>query len=178
MFGSLRLARFSGEIPSRFCDFSRRYGQEHFRPAFAPRSPWRSVAGHRHRFQFCIERFQSTRRLFLQLFPNCAEAFARIYVISICYTEFILNIYVIFSQLVSRSRARSAARPCTTSCGFAAFEAIPFPGADSIFPSRCGAISGRLRQPLAPRSRRPKRLGSKDRRSTRRSTLGAGAGTA
>jgi hypothetical protein len=51
--------------------------------------------------------------------------------------------YVIFSQLVSRSRARSAARPWTTSCGFAAFEAIPIPGADSIFSSPCGAISGR-----------------------------------
>jgi hypothetical protein len=37
-----------------------------------------------------------------------------------------------------------------------------------MFSSRCGAISGRLRvcrQPLAPRSRRPKRLGSKNRRS-------------
>jgi hypothetical protein len=30
MFVSLPLARFSGEIPSRFCDFSRRYGQENF----------------------------------------------------------------------------------------------------------------------------------------------------
>src|SRR5277367_1157342 len=69
------------------------------------------------------------------------------------------------SWVVSRSRARSAARPCTTSCGFETSEPIPFPGADSIFSSRCGAISGRLRLPsgpLAPRSGRPKRLGSKD----------------
>jgi hypothetical protein len=50
-----------------------------------------------------------------------------------------------FLRLVSRSRARSAARPCTTSCGFEASETIPIPGTDSIFSSRCGAISGRLR---------------------------------
>ena len=58
--------------------------------------------------------------------------------------------------------------PCTTSCGLEAFEALSFPGADSMFSNRCGAISGRLRlRPgsLALRSRRPKRLGSKDRRS-------------
>jgi hypothetical protein len=69
------------------------------------------------------------------------------------------------------SRARSAARPCTRSCGFDASETIPFPGADSMFSSHCGAISGRLRvcrQPLSPRSRRPKRLGS-------RSTIGSGS---
>jgi hypothetical protein len=41
--------------------------------------------------------------------------------------------------------SRTAARPCTTSCGFEDSEAIPFPGADSIFSSRCGAISGRFR---------------------------------
>jgi hypothetical protein len=58
------------------------------------------------------------------------------------------------------SRNWSAAHRCTTSCRFEASEAIPFPGADSIFSSRCGAISGRLRQPLAPRSPRPKCLGS------------------
>src|SRR5271163_154415 len=60
-----------------------------------------------------------------------------------------------FLRLVGRSRAWSVARPCTTSCGFAASEpyhfrariqsfqavAAPFPG-DSILPSR----------PLAPRS--------------------------
>src|SRR5271163_960508 len=40
-------------------------------------------------------------------------------------------------------RARSAARPCTRCCGFEASETIPFPGADSIFSSRCGAISRR-----------------------------------
>jgi hypothetical protein len=37
----------------------------------------------------------------------------------------------------------SAARPCTRYCGFEASEPIPFSGADSIFSSRCGAISGR-----------------------------------
>jgi hypothetical protein len=46
--------------------------------------------------------------------------------------------------LVGRSRAPSAARPRTRSCRFEASEPIPFPGADSIFSSRCGAISGRL----------------------------------
>jgi len=32
MFASLPLARFSGEIPSRFRDISRRQGEENFRP--------------------------------------------------------------------------------------------------------------------------------------------------
>jgi hypothetical protein len=50
-----------------------------------------------------------------------------------------------FSRLVGRSRARSAARPRTTSCGFESSEPLPFPGPDSIFSSLCGAISGRLR---------------------------------
>jgi hypothetical protein len=50
-----------------------------------------------------------------------------------------------FSRLVSRCRARSAARPSTTSCGLEASEPLPFPGPDSIFSSHCGAISGRLR---------------------------------
>ena len=49
------------------------------------------------------------------------------------------------SWVISRIRARSAARPCTISCGYEAPEPIPFPGADLIFSSRCGAISGRLR---------------------------------
>jgi hypothetical protein len=53
-------------------------------------------------------------------------------------------------RLVSRSGARSAARARTTSCGFEATETIPFPGADSIFSSRCGAISGRLRFVVTP----------------------------
>ena len=57
------------------------------------------------------------------------------------------------------------ARPSTTSCGFAASGTIPFPSANSIFSTCCGAISGRLRfcslGPLAPRFRRPKRLCSK-----------------
>src|SRR5277367_5589527 len=76
------------------------------------------------------------------------------------------NFATCHSWVVSRSRARSAARPCTTSCGFETSEPIPFPGAESIFSSRCGAISGRLR-PFAVRHsraaiRRPKRLGSRD----------------
>ena len=42
--------------------------------------------------------------------------------------------------------ARTASRaPCTRFSGFEASETIPIPGADSIFSSRCGAISGRLR---------------------------------
>ena len=53
-------------------------------------------------------------------------------------------------RLVSRSGARSAARPHTRSCGFEASETIPFPGADSIFSSRCGAISRRLRFAVTP----------------------------
>src|SRR5271169_2532835 len=52
-------------------------------------------------------------------------------------------------RLVSR-RARTLSRaPCTTFCGFEASETIPIPGADSIFSSRCGAISGRLRFAVA-----------------------------
>ena len=45
----------------------------------------------------------------------------------------------------SWGRARSAACTGPRSCGSDASEALPFPGADSIFSSRCGAISGRLR---------------------------------
>jgi hypothetical protein len=40
---------------------------------------------------------------------------------------------------------RGQARVWTRYCGFEASEPIPFPGADSIFSSRCGAISGRPR---------------------------------
>jgi hypothetical protein len=67
------------------------------------------------------------------------------------------------------------ARPRNHTYGFGASEPIPFPGADTIFSSLCGAISRRLgfcRGSLAPRSRRPKRLGSKDRGSARRSPPG------
>ena len=46
-------------------------------------------------------------------------------------------------RLVNRSRTRPAARPGTRSCGFESSGTIPFPGADSIFSSLCGAISGR-----------------------------------
>ena len=54
-----------------------------------------------------------------------------------------------------RGRGWSAAHPCTTSCRFEASEPIPFPGADSIFSSRCGAISRRLRLPSASRGAKP-----------------------
>ena len=50
-----------------------------------------------------------------------------------------------------RRSARSAARPYTRCCGFEASETIPFPGPDSIFSSRCGAISGQLRPSLTMR---------------------------
>jgi hypothetical protein len=66
-----------------------------------------------------------------------------------------------FSRLVSRRGARSPACPCSTSCGFEASAPIPFPRrCDAICPLTPLLPSG----PLAPRSRRPKRLGS-DRRS-------------
>ena len=51
--------------------------------------------------------------------------------------------------------ARSAARPCTRCCGFQASELLPFPGADSIFSSRCGAISGRPRLAVSLSRRDP-----------------------
>src|SRR5271163_3279808 len=91
-------------------------------------------AERRRRFQFCILQFQSVGRLFLQL-CNCAIVAAR------------------------QPEARTVSlEPCTTSCGFEASETIPIPGADSIFSSRCGAISGRLRcgggpQPVISRHR-------------------------
>ena len=125
MFVSLPLARFSGEIPSRFCDFSRRYGQENFRPAFWRRGR-RSVRlrGTGADFSFASSDFKALGAFFCN-FPNwkfVPKPFARIYLISIGYTESKPKSFlVIFSQLVSRSRARSAARPCTTSCGFARF---------------------------------------------------------
>src|SRR5271154_2753642 len=85
-------------------------------------SPAREEGGRaRRRFQFCIERIQDVGRLFLQL----------------------CNFVILGSS--ARSRARSAVRPRTRSSGFEVSEPIPFPGADSIFSSRCGAISGRLR---------------------------------
>jgi hypothetical protein len=98
----------------------------------------------RRRFQFCIERFQSIGRLFLKL-PKP-------------------GIFVILEARLPEPRTVGRRTRC---CGSEASEAIPFPGADSIFSSRCGAISGRLRfcrRALSRRdSRRPKRLGSKDR---------------
>jgi hypothetical protein len=78
------------------------------------------------------------------------------------------------SQLVRRSRARSAVRPSTTSCGFEASEPLPFPGPDSIFSSLCGAISRRIAVSLScaiPATEAPR---------FKRSTIGsaASAGTA
>jgi hypothetical protein len=78
----------------------------------------------RRRFQFCIERFQSVGRLFLQL-PETGT-------------------FVILKARLPEPRTVSRRTRC---CGSEASEAIPFPGADSIFSSRCGAISGRLRPP-------------------------------
>jgi len=75
----------------------------------------------RRRFQFCIERFQSIGRLFLQL-PQPGS--------------------LSFSRLGCPSLARSGAIPDLVG---RSFRGQPFPGADSIFSSRCGAISGRLR---------------------------------
>jgi hypothetical protein len=72
----------------------------------------------RRRFQFCIERFQSLGRLFLQLLQPC------------------------HSCGLAHGQPRV---PFTTSCGFAASEPLPFPGANSVFSTCCGAISGRLR---------------------------------
>ena len=74
-------------------------------------------------FQFCIEPFQWLGRLFLSLWPTpeSLSFFRRV------------------------SRRRSATRPCTRSSGFEASETLQFPGPDSIFSSRCGAISRQLR---------------------------------
>jgi hypothetical protein len=47
--------------------------------------------------------------------------------------------------------AGSAARPNTRCSGLEASETIPFSGPDSIFSSRCGAISGQLRPSLTMR---------------------------
>ena len=80
-----------------------------------------------------------------------------------------------FLRLVSRSRARSAARPCTTSCGFEASEPIPFPGPDSIFSSRCGAISRRLHiLPSASRAAIPATETPRFKRLTIGSAISAG----
>jgi hypothetical protein len=115
----VRSIRFSGCATGRRGSAGPLFAVETTRRELALRFP----RGDRRRFQFCIERLQSLRRLFLQL----------------CN----------FATFVSRSRVRSVGHPGTTSCGFEASEPIPFPGADSIFSSGCGAISGRLRQPVA-----------------------------
>jgi hypothetical protein len=68
------------------------------------------------RFQFCIERFQSVRRLFLQL-----------------------------SQIAScLSKPCEPCSRVIRCCRFEAAEPLPFPRPESIFSSHCGAISGRL----------------------------------
>jgi hypothetical protein len=64
---------------------------------------------------------------------------------------FFCNFVILGSS--ARSRARSAVRPRTRSSGFEVSEPIPFPGADSIFSSRCGAISGRLRFAVSDEAR-------------------------
>src|SRR5271170_5608813 len=97
----------------------------------------------RRRFQFCVERFQSIGRLFLQLPQTGIEA--------------------------RLPELRTVSR-CTRSCGSEAPEAIPFPGADSIFSSRCGAISGRLRFAVSDETPRFKR-------STIGSAISAGTAT-
>ena len=56
----------------------------------------------------------------------------------------------LFLRLSAGIAARSAARPSTTSCVFDASEALPFPGADSIFSRHCGAISRRLHFVVRP----------------------------
>jgi hypothetical protein len=52
-------------------------------------------------------------------------------------------------------RQPDRAGPCTRSSRFEASEPIPFPGADSVFSSGCGAISGRLRLALSLSRRDP-----------------------
>jgi hypothetical protein len=127
----------------------------------------------RRRFQFCIERLQDVRRLFLQLCnsPSCAHlehenGLPLTAGVADDSGSFVTR-FILFSHhrrpiLVSRSRARSAARG-TISCRSEASEAIPFPGADSIFSSACGTISRRLTVALslsrgAPADRNASRL--------------------
>ena len=142
--------------------------------------------GRRRRFQFCIFRFQSVRRLFLQLFSRglLARRIRRPWPLSRRRLRDSFPVLSDFKGLrggkfpiglpalrirelwplgrrrrseTIRRNARSAARPRTRCCRFEASEPIPFPGADSIFSRRCGAISGRppfCRQPLPPRSAR------------------------
>jgi hypothetical protein len=100
------------------------------------------VADRRRRFQFCMERFQSVGRLFLQ---QCN--------------------FVVLAGRQPESRLVSRA-PVYHILWVRGFRALPFPGADSIFSSRCGAISGRLHFAVTPSRAAipPKRLGSKDRR--------------
>jgi hypothetical protein len=50
----------------------------------------------------------------------------------------------------STGMAHGRPRDRVRSCGFEASETIPFPGSDSIFSSRCGAISRRLRFAVTP----------------------------
>jgi len=146
------------KFPSRSCGQSASSGRQREATSAVGRSKprGRSLANElalrfrrRHRrFQFCIERFQNLGRLFLQLFATLSFL---------------------------RSRARSAARSLTTSCGFSASEPLPFPGANSIFSTCCGAISGRLRfcrQALSRRASGTETPLFKDRRSARRSPPG------
>jgi hypothetical protein len=104
------------EIPSRFLDFSMLCRQENFPPAiFGASRPSMAMRA--------VSKQGAGLRSAPESFPRNPKT---------------------APPFDSRS-ARSAARPSTTSCGFEDSETIPFPGPDSIFSSRCGAISGQLR---------------------------------
>ena len=128
---------FAGRIifvPSSDCEFSARNGGDRTRPSrdAGPSCPSRSrrpvgasqADGPGVRFGKRGADFSSTSSEFKSL------------------GAFFCNVVSLsFLRLLSRSGHR---RPCTISCGYEGFRAIPFPGADSIFSSCCGAISGRL----------------------------------
>ena len=128
---------FAGRIifvPSSDCEFSARNGGDRTRPSrdAGPSCPSRSrrpvgasqADGPGVRFGKRGADFSSTSSEFKSL------------------GAFFCNVVSLsFLRLLSRSGHR---RPCTISCGYEGFRAIPFPGADLIFSSCCGAISGRL----------------------------------
>jgi hypothetical protein len=149
MFVSSPLARFSGEIPSRFCGFSRRYGQENFRPAF-----WRrGRRGVRLRstgadFSFASSDFKALGACFCN-FPigsRFRKPLRGIHVISIGYTESKPNSFLQLSHSLSarvahgQPRARvphlvgsQLSRPYHFRARIQSFQAVaaPFPG-DSV----------------------------------------------
>jgi hypothetical protein len=93
---------------------------------------------------------------FLQAFPNrrwispriSKESFGRFVrfqrVTRVLNLFLQLCIFVVLAAPEPETRTISRA-PCTRYCRFEASEPIPFPGPDTIFSSRCGAISRRLR---------------------------------